>query len=79
MSITQDDIVAVGGDLTLGTLLAAYRRGVFPWPVEGLPLLWFCPRERAVLAFADLRRPEPRAGRGGGHGSASPSTAPSRR
>ena len=54
MSITQDDIVAVGGDLTLGTLLAAYRRGVFPWPVEGLPLLWFCPRERALLAFADL-------------------------
>ncbi len=54
MSITQDDIVAVGGDLEPATLLAAYRRGVFPWPVEGLPLLWFCPRERALLDFRDL-------------------------
>jgi len=54
VSITQDDIVGVGGDLEPATLLDAYRRGIFPWPVEGLPLLWFCPRERAVLAFADL-------------------------
>lgn len=54
MSVTQDDIVAVGGVPEPTTLLAAYRRGVFPWPVEGLPLLWFCPRERAILDFADL-------------------------
>src|SRR6185295_16006317 len=54
MSIQQDDIVAVGGDLELDTLVRAYAHGVFPWPVEGLPLLWFCPRERAVLAFDDL-------------------------
>jgi len=54
MSIQQDDIVAVGGDLEPAALLAAYRRGVFPWPVEGLPLLWFCPRERALLDFRDL-------------------------
>jgi leucyl/phenylalanyl-tRNA--protein transferase len=54
VSIGQDDIVAVGGDLAPATLVVAYRRGVFPWPVEGLPLLWFSPRERAVLDFADL-------------------------
>jgi leucyl/phenylalanyl-tRNA--protein transferase len=52
VSIQQDDIVAVGGDLTPETLLRAYRRGIFPWPVEGLPLLWFCPRERTILDFA---------------------------
>jgi leucyl/phenylalanyl-tRNA--protein transferase len=52
VAIQRDDIVAVGGDLRPETLLAAYRRGIFPWPVEGLPLLWFCPRERAVLEFA---------------------------
>jgi len=52
MSIQQDDIVGVGGRLDPDTLLRAYRRGIFPWPVEGLPLLWFCPRERAVLEFA---------------------------
>lgn len=49
MSIHQDDIVAVGGELEPETLLRAYRHGIFPWPVQGLPLLWFCPRERAVL------------------------------
>jgi len=54
VSITQDDIVAVGGALDPETLVRAYRHGIFPWPVEGLPLLWFCPRERAILEFADL-------------------------
>jgi leucyl/phenylalanyl-tRNA--protein transferase len=54
MSISPDDVVAVGGDLDPGRLLAAYRRGIFPWPVEGLPLLWFCPRERGVLRFDQL-------------------------
>lgn len=54
MSTELDDIVAVGGNLRPDTLLAAYRRGVFPWPGEGLPLLWYCPRERAVLEFTDL-------------------------
>jgi leucyl/phenylalanyl-tRNA--protein transferase len=54
MAIRQDDIVAVGGDLDPGTLLLAYRNGVFPWPVEGLPLLWFCPRERAILELDAL-------------------------
>lgn len=54
MSITPDDIVAVGTDLQPARLLAAYRNGIFPWPVEGLPLLWFCPRERAILIFEEL-------------------------
>jgi len=54
VSVTQDDIVALGGDLDVATLVGAYRHGVFPWPVEGLPLLWFSPRERALLDFAEL-------------------------
>lgn len=54
MSTELDDIVAVGGNLRPETLLAAYRRGVFPWPGEGLPLLWFCPRARAVLEVGGL-------------------------
>src|SRR5262249_40888464 len=32
-------------------------QGIFPWPVEGLPLLWFCPAERAILEFDTLRIP----------------------
>jgi leucyl/phenylalanyl-tRNA--protein transferase len=54
VSILQEDIVGVGGDLEPETLLGAYRRGIFPWPVEGLPLLWFCPRDRAVLEVEHL-------------------------
>lgn len=49
-----DDIVAVGGKLDVGTLLAAYSKGIFPWPQPGLPLLWFFPQERGVLDFSEL-------------------------
>jgi leucyl/phenylalanyl-tRNA--protein transferase len=52
-----DGIVAVGGDLHPQSLLLAYRQGIFPWPVAGLPLLWFCPAERAVLEFTALHVP----------------------
>ena len=51
------DIVALGGNLQPANLLAAYRRGIFPWPVEGCPLPWFCPRERAVIEWNDLHVP----------------------
>lgn len=51
---SPEGIVAVGGDLHPKTLLAAYRRGIFPWPADGYPMLWFCPPERAIVEFADL-------------------------
>jgi len=54
---TPDGIVAVGGDLHPDSLRLAYRQGIFPWPVAGLPLLWFCPPERGVLEFAQLHIP----------------------
>jgi len=50
----EHGIVAMGGDLEPESLLLAYRQGIFPWPVEGLPLLWFSPAARGVLEFADL-------------------------
>jgi leucyl/phenylalanyl-tRNA--protein transferase len=50
-----NDIVAVGLDLTPKTLINAYSQGVFPWPTEGLPLLWYCPTRRAIVDFSDLR------------------------
>jgi leucyl/phenylalanyl-tRNA--protein transferase len=50
-------VVAVGGDLHPDTLLLAYRQGIFPWPHDGYPLLWFSPPERGVLEFADLHVP----------------------
>ena len=51
------DIVAVGGNLDPRNLIAAYRLGIFPWPIEGWPLTWFCPRRRAVVEFSDLHVP----------------------
>ena len=56
-SANPDGIVASGGDLAPETVLLAYRQGIFPWPVEGLPLLWFSPEERGVLEFAALHVP----------------------
>ncbi len=48
-------VVAVGGDLRPERLLLAYARGIFPWPAEGLPLLWHSPDPRMVLRPRELR------------------------
>ncbi len=49
-------LLAAGGDLSTGRLLAAYRRGIFPWYSQGQPVLWWCPDPRAVLFPAEFRR-----------------------
>jgi leucyl/phenylalanyl-tRNA--protein transferase len=62
---TDDDLVAVGADLEPGTVLAAYRRGMFPMPepprirlrARATPstLGWWCPADRGVLRLDRLR------------------------
>lgn len=47
-------IVALGGSLSTENLLQAYRRGIFPWPMDEYYLPWCCPEERAILEFKDL-------------------------
>ena len=42
-------LLAVGGDLSVDRLLAAYRRGIFPWYESPQPILWWSPAPRAVL------------------------------
>lgn len=43
-------MVAVGADVDPGTLLAAYRCGLFPMPMEtGGPMAWWSPDPRGVL------------------------------
>jgi leucyl/phenylalanyl-tRNA--protein transferase len=54
---TEDGVVAVGGRPEPALLAEAYARGIFPWPVEGYPLLWFSPAERALLFFDELHVP----------------------
>lgn len=44
----------MGEDLRVETLREAYRKGIFPWPHEGMPLPWFSPRRRAVIFFEEL-------------------------
>jgi leucyl/phenylalanyl-tRNA--protein transferase len=51
------DIIGFGGDLSLKNLESAYRMGIFPWHIPGLPLPWFCPEKRAILELSDLRIP----------------------
>ena len=46
----REGLLAVGGDLSPERLLLAYAQGIFPWPSEGMPLLWFSPEPRFVLA-----------------------------
>lgn len=50
-----DDFVARGADLEPGTLLAAYRAGIFPMPLDRREMAWWSPAERGVLPLADLR------------------------
>ena len=51
-----EDVVAIGADLEPGTLLAAYRAGLFPMPAEGLDaMVWWSPDPRGVLPLDDLR------------------------
>jgi leucyl/phenylalanyl-tRNA---protein transferase len=53
----EDDLVATGADLEPGTVLEAYRRGLFPMPIGGrrAPMAWFSPVRRGVLVPGHLR------------------------
>lgn len=44
----------MGGDLSTERLLAAYKKGIFPW-YEGDTPLWWCPDPRFVLFPGELR------------------------
>jgi leucyl/phenylalanyl-tRNA---protein transferase len=51
-------VVGVGADLEPGTLLRAYRSGIFPMPVAGGGeelLVWWSPDPRGVLPLDGLR------------------------
>jgi leucyl/phenylalanyl-tRNA--protein transferase len=44
-----DGLLAVGGDLSVARLVAAYSRGIFPWFSRGDPILWWSPDPRFVV------------------------------
>ncbi len=50
------ELLGVGADLAPGTLLAAYRSGLFPMPVDADgPLGWWSPDPRGVIPLDGLR------------------------
>jgi leucyl/phenylalanyl-tRNA--protein transferase len=48
-SASPEGVMAVGGNLSPGMLLSAYRRGIFPWFSGADPVLWWSPDPRCVL------------------------------
>jgi len=56
MDIDELGLVGLGADTEPGTLLAAYRRGLFPMPTErDGPMGWWSPDPRGVLPLNALR------------------------
>lgn len=50
-----EGLIAAGGELGPEWLLAAYRRGIFPWYSPGEPILWWSPDPRLVLFPGEIR------------------------
>jgi leucyl/phenylalanyl-tRNA--protein transferase len=50
-----EGLLAAGGDLSPERLLAAYRRGIFPWYSAGQPVLWWSPNPREVLEPGEFK------------------------
>jgi leucyl/phenylalanyl-tRNA--protein transferase len=50
-----EEVVGVGADLEPGTILAAYRHGLFPMPVQRGVVGWWSPDPRGILPVDGLR------------------------
>ena len=50
-----EGLLAAGGDLSVARLLAAYRRGIFPWYSAGQPVLWWSPNPREILLPGEFK------------------------
>ena len=50
----EQGLLCIGGNLSPGLLLSAYRRGIFPWYSEGEPILWWSPDPRFGLVPSEL-------------------------
>lgn len=45
----NENLVDIGGELNVATLLSGYRTGAFPWTVN--PVTWWSPDPRAIIEF----------------------------
>lgn len=53
----ESGLLAISGEVDPDYLLAAYRQGIFPWPIEEERLLWFAPPRRGILMFDEFHAP----------------------
>lgn len=53
--VDDSGLVAIGGDLEPGTLLDAYRAGLFPMPYRRRQIAWFSPDPRGIIPLDGLR------------------------
>lgn len=44
-----DGLLAAGGDLSPERIIAAYKKGIFPWFSDDQPILWWSPNPRCVV------------------------------
>jgi len=51
-----EGLVAIGGDLATERLLAAYRKGIFPWTAN--PITWWSPDPRAIFELDGFHVPQ---------------------
>ena len=51
----MEGLVGLGADLEPGTLLAAYRQGMFPMPMGRRPMAWWSPDPRGIVPLGGLR------------------------
>ena len=47
--MNPNGLLAAGGNLSKSWLIAAYRKGIFPWYEDGQPILWWSPDPRLRL------------------------------
>lgn len=53
--VADGDVVAVGGELSPGLILSAYRQGIFPMHLPDGHLAWWSPVDRAILPLDGLK------------------------
>lgn len=54
-SASEEGLLAIGGNLDSETLLSAYTKGIFPWPIsKESPLTWFSPDPRGIIKIDEL-------------------------
>lgn len=55
---TLDGLVSVSQTVNPEFLFEAYSFGIFPWPHEDYPMLWFSPEQRGVIELDELKAPK---------------------